>query len=55
MSHEMMKQRERRLCLWSNATCAMPLARHCHPAGIKGHITRMDRVGTGEIPHQLIP
>ena len=25
MSHEMMNSRERRLCLWSNATCAMPV------------------------------
>ena len=37
----MMNSRERRLSLWSNATCAMPLCEALSSCrGLAGHITR---------------
>ena len=41
MSHEIVTSRKRRLCIWSNATCAMPLCEALSFRRVKEHITRM--------------
>src|SRR6516164_10800370 len=46
----MMNSRERRLCLWSNATCAMPLCEALLSRRGQGpHHAHKDRVGTWDI------
>jgi len=46
----MMNSLERRLCLWSNATCAMPLCEALLSRRGQGpHHARKDRVGTWDI------
>ena len=55
MSHEMMNSRERRLSLWSNATCAMPLCEALSSRrGRRAHHAQKDRVGTWEIPRLAV-
>jgi hypothetical protein len=50
VSHEMMNSRERRLSLWSNATCAMPLCEALSSRrGLGPHHAHKDRVGTWDI------
>jgi hypothetical protein len=49
VSHEMMKPRERRLSLWSNATCAMPSCEALSSRRGRGpHHVHKDRVGSWE-------
>src|SRR6202045_4920628 len=51
----MMNSRERRLCLWSNATCAMPICEaltSCRGQGARH--AQMDRVGTWDIPRLAV-
>src|ERR1700726_344021 len=46
IEHEMMNSRERRLCLWSNATCAMPSCEALPSRrGLRAHHAQKDRVG----------
>ena len=55
MSHEMMNSRERRLSLWSNATCAMPICEALTSCrGQTAHHAQMDRVGTWDIPRLAV-
>src|ERR1700722_8571500 len=47
----MMNSRERRLSLWSNATCAVPMCEALTSCrGQRAHHAQMDRVGTWDIP-----
>ena len=47
VSHEMMNLRERRLSLWSNATCAMPSCEALSSRrGLGLHHAQKDRVGS---------
>ena len=50
MSHEIVTSRKRRLCIWSNATCAMPLCEALSfRRGQRAHHAQMDRVGSWEV------
>jgi hypothetical protein len=54
-SHEMMNSWERRLWLWSNATCAMPLCEALSSRrGRRAHHAQMDCVGTWDIPRLAV-
>jgi len=55
VSHEMMNSRERRLCSWSNATCAMPLGEALSSRRGRGpHHAHKDRVGTWDISYLAV-
>jgi hypothetical protein len=50
-----MNSRERRLSLWSNATCAMPLCEALTSCrGLRAHHAQKDRVGTWDIPRLAV-
>src|SRR5207344_3444294 len=51
----MMNSRERRLCLWSNATCAMPSCEALSSRrGLRAHHAQKDRVGSWDIPRLAV-
>src|SRR3984893_3931681 len=51
----MMNSRERRLSLWSNATCAVPICEALTSCrGQRAHHAQMDRVGTWDIPRLAV-
>ena len=51
----MINSRERRLSLWSNATCAVPICEALTSCrGRRAHHAQMDRVGTWDIPHLAV-
>ncbi len=55
VSHEMMNLRERRLSLWSNATCAMLLCEALSSRrGQEPHHAQKDRIGTWDISRLVV-